>query len=71
MSIRIRQIDGMAVALCAAKTEPEFGDLYLDDGAHHALASKFAVDFQEEGFLSVDLADDRLRTLMKAVEEDQ
>lgn len=50
MSIRIREIEGETVALCAAKTEPKEGDIYLDDNAHHALTTKFAVDFESEEF---------------------
>lgn len=50
MSIRIRSVDGVLVALCAAKTVEQLGDVYLDDAQHHALAEKFAADFQSEGF---------------------
>ncbi len=50
MSIRIRRIEGETVALCAAKTEAQEGDIYLDDNAHHALTTKFAIDFESEGF---------------------
>ena len=46
MSIRIRQVDGVAVALCAVETDAMPGDVYLDDGAHYALAAKFARDWQ-------------------------
>jgi len=47
MAIRIRRIDeqGHLVALCAAETEPEKGDLYLDDTVHQALADKFWKDW--------------------------
>lgn len=34
------------MALCAAETDPEPGDVYLDDGEHYALAAKFALDWQ-------------------------
>jgi len=50
MSIRIREIEGETVALCAAKTKSQEGDIYLDDNAHHAISTKFAVDFESEGF---------------------
>lgn len=40
MSIRIRRIDGTMVALCAARTRAEPGDIYLDDAAHYALMEK-------------------------------
>jgi len=47
MAIRIRKINeqGHLGALCAAETEPEEGDLYLDDGIHQALAEKFWKDW--------------------------
>ena len=62
MAIRLRWVRGEWVALCAAKSEPEDGDLYLDDGQHHALGSKFAKDFHAEGFYNgpLDEAHDRL-----------
>lgn len=52
MSIRIRKIEGETVAMCAAKTEAQEGDIYLDDNSHHALSTKFSVDFESEGFYS-------------------
>lgn len=51
MAIRIRQINGDTVALCAAKTVPQKSDIYLDDTAHHALMTKFTVDLESEGWL--------------------
>ncbi len=39
------------VALCAARTNPEEGDIYLNDGMHHALTKKFEADFKKMGFL--------------------
>ena len=65
MAIRIRKIDGKAVALCAAKNGPKEGDLYLDDNIHHALSTKFALDFKEMGFLKAALADKKLVALME------
>lgn len=50
MAIRIRKVDGITVALCAAATEPAEGDIYLDDSAHEALSDKFAVDFKHMGW---------------------
>lgn len=46
MAIRVRRIgDGLeVVALCAAESEAEPGDLYLDDVVHHALTVKFTKD---------------------------
>ncbi len=46
MAIRLRIVDGHWVALCAAKTKPQAGDVYLDDNHHHALTTKFAVDHE-------------------------
>lgn len=46
MAIRLRSVDGYRVALCAAETDQQPGDLYLDDGDHYALAAKFAQDWQ-------------------------
>lgn len=46
MAIRIRVVDGLTVALCAAETDPEPNDLYIGDSAHYALAAKFAQDWQ-------------------------
>jgi len=46
MSIRIRTVDGIKVALCGYETDPKEGDIYLDDGQHYALAAKFARDWQ-------------------------
>ena len=44
MSIRLRDIEGEMVALCAAFSKPKEGDLYLDDAHHYALFCKFARD---------------------------
>lgn len=51
MSIRVRQVDGATVALCAAETEPEPGDFYLDDNVHQALADKFLADWTGNGLI--------------------
>ena len=64
MAIRIREINGHTVALCAAKTEAKESDLYLHDGIHHALSTKFGVDWVSEGFLDNDLTDDIIKELM-------
>jgi len=50
MAIRVRKIGEHVVALCAAKTSEEKGDLYLDDNVHHALMVKFSLDLKSEGF---------------------
>lgn len=46
MAIRLRTVNGVRVALCAAETDAMPGDVYLDDGEHYALAAKFAHDWQ-------------------------
>lgn len=65
MAIRIRKIQGITIALCAAETKPKKGDLYLDDPAHHALTTKFGLDWYNEGFLKDAMADDILVELMQ------
>ena len=50
MSIRIRIVDGVTVALCAARSVEKPGDVYIDDAQHHALSEKFSEDFASEGF---------------------
>ena len=46
MAIRLREVGGVMVALCAVESDPEPGDIYLDDGHHYALAAKFCRDWQ-------------------------
>jgi hypothetical protein len=46
MAIRVRQVGGKTVALCAVESDPQPGDLYLDDGVHYALSTKFAEDWK-------------------------
>ena len=46
MSIRIRKVNNILVALCGYETNEKEGDLYLDDGVHYALAAKFCKDWQ-------------------------
>lgn len=47
MAIRLRVVDGTMVALCAARSMPKEGDIYLDDAAHAALSNKFSRDYNE------------------------
>jgi len=68
MAIRIRKIKGHVVALCAAETRPEPGDLYLDDGVHAALSTKFAIDWDGEGLVTAGLAHPPTAKLMKEEE---
>ena len=48
---RLRTSDGIRIALCAAETDAEPGDCYLDDAAHYALAAKFASDWRGQTVL--------------------
>lgn len=69
MAIRIRNIDGHTVALNARLTKEQDGDLYLDDAAHHALSTKFGVDFNGMGFMNDgSVADPVIKKIMKAEE---
>ena len=70
MAIRIRKVNGVTVALYAAKTKAEKGDLYLDDNVHHALTTKFGLDWKEEGFLDDALADPVLVKITKEIENE-
>lgn len=51
MAIRIRNINGKTIAICAARSIAKEGDLYLDDDIHHALAIKFFDDYSTSGFI--------------------
>ena len=64
MAIRIREIKGYTIALCAAETKPKKGDLYLNDSIHHALSTKFGLDWVREGILKKSLADSVLEKLI-------
>lgn len=64
MAIRIRKVKGHTIALCAAETKAKEGDLYLDDSIHHALSTKFGLDWKQEGALEKSLADPILEELM-------
>ena len=65
MSIRIREIEGETVALCAAKTMEKKGDIYLNDRAHHALMTKFTADLESEGWLKENAPiDEKVKELM-------
>jgi hypothetical protein len=67
MAIRLRRVDGVLVALCAARSQEKLGDFYLDDAQHHALAEKFSADFQSEGFNTRPYDEDA--TVIRAREE--
>ena len=49
MAIRLRTVNGFKVALCAAVTKAEFGDTYLNNRDHEALAAKFSRDWRWNG----------------------
>lgn len=51
MAIRLRTVNGVQVALCAAKTFAEPDDIYIDDGWHYTLAQKFWRDHDEVGIV--------------------
>ena len=45
MAIRLRKVENKWVALCAYETDKKEGDIYIDDGQHYALATKFSDDY--------------------------
>jgi hypothetical protein len=59
MAIRIRNINGYIIALCAVESDPKEGDIYLDDNIHHALSTKFSQDWD------LNYGDKRLIDLME------
>ena len=65
MAIRLRRVEGILVALCAAETDPLPDDLYLDDGMHYALAAKFARDWRGQTIDWVYEQEDRLAETQK------
>lgn len=68
MAIRIRVVDGVTVALCAAKSVPKEGDVYLDDNIHYALTVKFMADLAP-AFGCDDYTGDELLTPIIEAEE--
>lgn len=67
MAIRIRRVNGRLIALCAARSVPKDGDIYLDDGLHHALSTKFALDFNS--MFDCDLPYEEIDSQLINVEE--
>jgi hypothetical protein len=51
MAIRLRQIDGKWEAFCAAESNLQLNDAYINDGMHTALSEKFFTDFKTMGFI--------------------
>ena len=54
MAMRLRIVDGVKVALCAAKTLPQEGDIYLDDGWHYTISQKYWRDYDEINIVDKD-----------------
>ena len=65
MAIRIRKINDKVIAICAARSIPKDGDLYLDDIVHHALSKKFIRDFIEEGLITTAFDENDLQIIEK------
>lgn len=49
MAIRLRKVENKWIALCAAESEPENEDIYIDDAIDHAIRVKFIKDYESEG----------------------
>ena len=64
MAIRLRVVNGERVALCAAKTTEEKGDIYLDDGWHYTISQKYWRDYDE-----IDIVPENLK-LMEVLENE-
>ncbi len=47
MAMRLREVDGELMALCAAYSEEKQGDIYIDDGWHYAISQKYWRDYDE------------------------
>ncbi len=54
MAMRLRTVNGVMVALCAAKTKDEEGDIYIDDGFHYAISQKYWRDYDEINIVDED-----------------
>ncbi len=65
MAIRLRTINGVRVALCAAKSRPVQGDIYIDDGFHYAISQKYWRDYEE-----IDIVDKEHTRLVESIEEE-
>ena len=69
MAARIRTINGHRVAVCAALTLPESGDVYINDSDDHALRQKYLWDYETEGLLLPDPPIEREQVqLMQSIE---
>lgn len=47
MAIRLREVEGVLIALCAAETDAMPNDVYIDDGQHYTLACPDDPNFPE------------------------
>lgn len=47
MAIRLRVVNEKYIALCAARSLPKEGDVYLHDEWHEALTNKFSRDWSD------------------------
>lgn len=68
MSIRLRQVEGRWIALCAARSIPKEGDIYLDDAHHEALGAKFAREYNESWGLNIPYNGAELNLLVEIEE---
>ena len=57
------------MALCAARSIPELGDIYLSGEAHHALMDKISADLNEEHAWGAKLLIDERHASLRAVAE--
>ena len=53
MAMRLRQVNGVWIALCAAKYGKRSNDVYLDDGQHQAITEKYLRDWKKNGLISL------------------
>ena len=63
MAMRLRTVNGVHVALCAAKSRPVQGDVYIDDAFHYAISQKYWRDYDE-----IDIVDEEDIRLAKRIE---
>ena len=63
MAIRLRTVNGVKVALCAAKTLAVPGDIYLDDDWHYTISQKYWRDYDE-----IDIVDKEDVVLAASIE---
>ena len=64
MAMRLRTINGVRVALCAAKSRSVQGDIYIDDGFHYAISQKYWRDYDE-----IDIVDKEHTRLVESIED--